>query len=169
LVSRPLLATAIAAALALSACSGGSNTADPVGTAPPPAAEPVGCTGSCTSAASFLSVAEVEQIVAQAVAEAQALQVPATIAVVDRVGNVLAVYRMEGARPTVTIGSGRGVVGGLEGLVVPSELAAIAKAVTGAYLSSEGNAFSTRTASQIVQEHFNPGELNAPSGPLFGV
>ena len=36
--------------------------------------------------------------------------------------------------------------------------AAIAKAVTGAYLSSEGNAFSTRTASQIVQEHFNPRE-----------
>ena len=47
--------------------------------------------------------------------------------------------------------------------------AAIAKAVTGAYLSSEGNAFSTRTASQIVQENFNPGEQNQPSGPLFGV
>src|SRR4029077_6541731 len=46
---------------------------------------------------------------------------------------------------------------------------AIAKAVTGAYLSSEGNAFSTRTASQIVQENFNPGENNSPSGPLFGV
>jgi uncharacterized protein GlcG (DUF336 family) len=37
--------------------------------------------------------------------------------------------------------------------------AAIAKAITGAYLSSEGNAFSTRTASQIIQEHFNVGEL----------
>ena len=53
--------------------------------------------------------------------------------------------------------------------VVPSTLAAIAKAVTGAYLSSEGNAFSTRTASQIVQEHFNPGEPLASSGPLSGV
>ena len=47
--------------------------------------------------------------------------------------------------------------------------AAIAKAVTGAYLSSEGNAFSTRTASQIVQEHFNPREEFQPAGPLFGV
>ena len=41
--------------------------------------------------------------------------------------------------------------------------------MTGAYLSSEGNAFSTRTASQIVQENFNPGEISAPGGPLFGV
>jgi uncharacterized protein GlcG (DUF336 family) len=112
----------------------------------------------------------VRQVIAQAVNEAQGLNQPATIAVVDRVGNVLAVYRMTGARTTVTISSERGVVGGLEGLaIVPSELAAISKAVTGAYLSSEGNAFSTRTASQIVQEHFNPGEFNAPSGPLFGV
>jgi len=48
-------------------------------------------------------------------------------------------------------------------------LAAITKAITGAYLSSSGNAFSTRTASQIVQENFNPKEANQPSGPLFGV
>ena len=60
-------------------------------------------------------------------------------------------------------------VGGLEGLkfpvdaapVVIDDQAAIAKAVTGAYLSSEGNAFSTRTASQIVQEHFNPARVLA--------
>src|SRR5262249_32061899 len=37
------------------------------------------------------------------------------------------------------------------------------------YLSSEGNAFTTRTASQIVQQHFNPGEIGSPGGPLFGV
>lgn len=161
---------AFAVALALGGCSGSSNTDDPTGTAPPPAGSgDSGCTGGCTDASSFLASAEVRRVVAQAVAEARALQVPVTIAVVDRVGNVLAVYRMDGAAATVTIGSGRGVVGGLEGLIVPSELAAIAKAVTGAYLSSEGNAFSTRTASQIVQEHFNPGEFNAPSGPLFGV
>ena len=45
----------------------------------------------------------------------------------------------------------------------------IAKALTAAYLSTEGHAFGTRTASQIVQEHFNPGEALAPAGPLFGV
>jgi len=36
-------------------------------------------------------------------------------------------------------------------------------------LSSEGNAFTTRTANQIIQEHFNPGEFGQAGGPLFGV
>ena len=87
---------------------------------------------------------------------------PATIAVTDRVGNVLGVFRMNGARTTITVNSGKGIPinNGLEQLGLPDHLVAIAKAVTGAYLSSNGNAFSTRTASQIVQEHFNVGELN---------
>jgi len=77
---------------------------------------------------------------------------------------------MNGADTAVTIDSGRNVVGGLEGIsVIPDTLAAISKAQTGAYLSSEGNAFSTRTASQIVQQFFNPGEISQASGPLFGV
>jgi uncharacterized protein GlcG (DUF336 family) len=162
------LAVALSTAL-LAACGGGSGP-DSSGTAPPSASpSPAGCTGSCASAQSFLTLADIDTIVRQAAAEAQANNTPATIAVVDRVGNVLAVYRMTGARALVKITSNRGVTGGLENLDVPSELAAIAKAITGAYLSSEGNAFSTRTASQIVQQHFNPGESNAPSGPLFGV
>ncbi len=161
-------------ALAMAAfggCGGGSNSASTEGTAPPPpqSTPDSGCTGSCASAQTFLSAADVQTAIAQAAAEAQAQGKPAVIAVVDRVGNVLAVYRMTGAPDTMTITSGRTIVGGLEGLAVPSELAAIAKAVTGAYLSSEGNAFSTRTASQIVQEHFNPGVRGAPAGPLFGV
>ncbi|HEX4481582.1 MAG TPA: heme-binding protein [Rudaea sp.] len=160
-----------AAALALTACGGGSNSGSSVGTSPaPPQSTPdSGCNGSCATAASFLSANDVQQAIAQAAAEAQAQGKPATIAVVDRVGNVLGVYRMNGAPVLTTITSQRGVVGGLENLQVPSELAAIAKAVTGAYLSSEGNAFSTRTASQIVQQHFNPGDLGTPAGPLFGV
>ncbi len=130
----------------------------------------VECNGSCTNASSFLSVAETETIIAQAVTEAQAQGVAGTIAVVDRVGNVLAVFRMNSASTDITIDSGRNVSGGLEGInVIPDTLAAISKAMTGAYLSSEGNAFSTRTASQIVQEHFNPGETGQPGGPLFGV
>jgi len=112
----------------------------------------------------------VQRILAQAVGEAQARNVRATIAVTDRVGNVLAVFRMNGAATTFTITGGRGVGGGLENVnVLPDGFAAIAKAVTGAYLSSEGNAFSTRTAGQIVQQQFNPGEIGQPSGPLFGV
>jgi uncharacterized protein GlcG (DUF336 family) len=158
------------AALSLSACGGGSNSGNPTGTAPPPSSTPdSGCTGSCANAQSFLGASDVQTVIAQAANEAQAQGKPAVIAVVDRVGNVLAVYRMNGAPDTVTITSSRGVVGGLESLKVPSELAAIAKAITGAYLSSEGNAFSSRTASQIVQQHFNPGDTGTPAGPLFGV
>ncbi len=161
----------LAMCIALAGCSGSGNSGDPTGTAPPPASSgDSGCSGQCANASTLLSADDVRQIIAQAVNEAAGLNQPATIAVVDHVGNVLAVYRMTGARTSVTISSERGVTGGLEGLaIVPSELAAISKAVTGTFLSSEGNAFSTRTASQIVQEHFNPGEFNAPSGPLFGV
>ncbi len=132
---------------------------------------PQSCDGSCASASTFLTAADVQDVIARAVAEAQARNAPATIAVVDRVGNVLGVFAMNGAPTTFTVRTpGRTVDGGLEGVsIVPSTLAAIAKAVTGAYLSSEGNAFSTRTASQIVQEHFAPGEMLASSGPLSGV
>lgn len=156
---------------ALVACGGGGNSGSPVGTAPAPGpTAPVECIGSCVNANSFLDPAETARVIAQAVNEAQAQNARATIAVTDRVGNVLGVYRMQGAGTTATITSGRGVSGGLENIsIIPTELAAISKAVTGAYLSSEGNAFSTRTASQIVQQHFNPREFNSPGGPLFGV
>ncbi len=157
----------------LASCGGGSNSTSQTGTSPPsnppPGTSDSGCTGSCAVADSFLKTADVGKVIAQAAQEASAQSLPATIAVVDRVGNVLAVYRMSGANALVRIGTDRGVIGGLEGLIVPSELAAVSKAITGAYLSSEGNAFSTRTASQIVQEHLNPRERNAPAGPLFGV
>jgi uncharacterized protein GlcG (DUF336 family) len=144
----------------LAACSGGSGGLGGGG-----------CTGFCADTPTRLEVADVEQILAQAVAEAGARVAPATIAVVDRTGNVLGVFRMTGADTLITTDGGRGVVGGLDGLVdaVPDTLAAIAKAITAAYLSSEGNAFTTRTASQIVQLHFYPGEFGQPSGPLFGV
>jgi uncharacterized protein GlcG (DUF336 family) len=119
-----------------------------------------------------LSTADVNTIIGQAVAEAQARHLPAVIAVTDRVGNVLAVYRMTGARATATTRAApNGQNMDAQNLTVPAEAAAIAKAITGAYLSSGGNAFSTRTASQIVQEHFppSPGASSLPGGPLFGV
>jgi len=125
--------------------------------------------GAAPAAAQQLTSTTVGQAIAQAVGEAKARKQPATIAVVDRVGNVLGVFRMFGAPLFVTITSGRGVVGGLENVVVPDTAAAIAKAITGAYLSSNGNAFTTRTANFIIQEHFPPGQLDQPSGPLFGV
>ncbi|QIB66133.1 heme-binding protein [Kineobactrum salinum] len=165
-------------AAVLSACGGGGGGGDGSGSSPDTDASDVPCTGQCAGASSFLTAADVGRVVAQGVHQAQALGGAATIAVVDRVGNVLAVYRMAevGAANDITISTTfpTQVSTGLEGVVLPvavggDALAAIAKAVTGAYLSSEGNAFSTRTANQIVQEHFNPGEQNQPGGPLFGV
>ena len=116
-------------------------------------------------------MADVEGVIARAVAEARARSRPAVIAVTDRVGNVLAVYRMTGAPATLTIRPGPGTNRDIQGVVAPGEAGAIAKAVTGAYLSSAGNAFSSRTASMIVQQHFPPapGAVGLESGPLFGV
>jgi uncharacterized protein GlcG (DUF336 family) len=143
-----------AATLTIVACGGGAGSGGQPATIPSPDA---------------LTAADVQQVIAQAVGEAQAQSAHATVAVVDRVGNVLGVFAMVDAAPTVTITSGTGAKGGLEGQMVPSAAAAIAKAVTGAYLSSGGNAFSTRTAGQIIQDHFNPQESDQPGGPLFGV
>jgi uncharacterized protein GlcG (DUF336 family) len=164
------------ALLALTGCGGGGSSGGGAGASPAndPAGEP--CDGQCLTATSRLSVADVKRVLAQAIDQANALGVEATIAVVDRVGNVLAVHRMADTGMEITISSTfpNTVNTGLDGVIVPAGasgdgLASIAKAITGAYLSSEGNAFSTRTANQIVQENLNPGERNQPSGPLFGV
>jgi len=111
-------------------------------------------------------------VLAQAISEAQARGLPSVIAVTDRVGNVLGVFRMSGARATATTAPApNGANIDAQNVTFPAEGGAIAKAVTGAYLSSGGNAFSTRTASQIVQEHFPPAPttVGLESGPLFGV
>ncbi len=160
--------------LVFSGCGGGSGGSS-VGTDTSPGE----CSGGCADTSTFLTVDDVQTVIAQAVAEANAQGVAASIAVVDRVGNVLAVYRtgtgpqqiliatqLDASGAAVIDGGLEGVGAGLDGLDL---LVAIAKAVTGAFLSSEGNAFTTRTASQIVQENFNPGEQNQPAGPLFGV
>src|SRR5580692_7165341 len=61
------------------------------------------------SASEALAVSDVEQIFAQATAEAQARKLPATIAVVDRVGNVLGIFQTTGAAgSTFTINGARG-------------------------------------------------------------
>jgi uncharacterized protein GlcG (DUF336 family) len=116
-----------------------------------------------------LSSGEVQQLIAQAVSVAAQLNRPVTVAVVDREANVLAVFKMTGA-PTSTVIRGGGTSGrGLEGTSVASTLAAISKAGTAAIFSTGGNAFTTRTASFIIQEHIPPGVDNRPGGPLYGV
>lgn len=164
--------------LAITACSGGGSSPTTAGGSPSVDGNNEECVGQCTNGQSFLTEDDVKTVVAQAVLQAQDLGQQATIAVSDRVGNVLLVFRMAGADDAVTLSTvfpnERTVSSGLDGVALPSgsnadALAAISKAVTGAYLSSEGNAFSSRTANQIVQENFNPGEDNQPAGPLFGV
>jgi uncharacterized protein GlcG (DUF336 family) len=165
-------------ALLLSACgdgggsSGGGSSPTPT---PAPAATPAAV--YTPPATESLSVADVQKIIAQAVGEAQAQNLPSIIAVTDRVGNVLAVFKMNGARTTM-LTSRLTATGELnnpdvdaQGLDVDATMGAISKAITGAYLSSAGNAFSTRTASEIVQSNFPPAPstVGLESGPLFGV
>jgi uncharacterized protein GlcG (DUF336 family) len=168
----------------IAGCSGGDSAVSSTGSSAPPTS----CTGSCFNSSTFLTATDVQTVISQGVAEASARGVKATIAVVDRVGNVLAVFRMGApAIPETLISSNVDASNApllhsaLDGIRLPAptssllvgahldDQAAIAKAITGAYLSSEGNAFSTRTASQIIQQHFNVGDANQPSGPLFGV
>ncbi|HZP12832.1 MAG TPA: heme-binding protein [Nevskiaceae bacterium] len=171
--NKPLrLAATVSVAVALVACSKGDHpSADGTGVGPVP------CSGFCqTDNPQRLEITDVERIIAQGVAEANARGKPATFVVTDRVGNVLAAYQMPGAPPRIDVTSGINertgalISGGLDNVaIVPSELGSLAKALAAIYFSSEGNAFSSRTAGQIIQEHFNPGELNTPGGPLFGV
>ncbi len=162
---KKVLALSILASLSVvfAGCGGGSGSGRSEGSA----GSDFGCNGSCQNLS--LTVDDVTKILRQASSAASLLGTKTTVAVVDRVGNVLAVYQQPGSVTSSVVNGQIGAVGGLEGVAVPSTLAAISKAGTGAYLSSQGNSFSTRTASQIVQEHFNPGELNQLGGPLFGV
>ena len=161
------------AALLLASCGGGGGGGG--GNAVPPPGPPTPAQTRLFSdpAQEALTAADVQRIIAQGVAEAQARGLPGTFAVVDRVGNVLAVFVMNGANQQLFVPRGpNGSTHDLQGVNVPGAVAgAIAKAITGAYLSSSGNAFSTRTASMIVQQHFPPSAAaqGLESGPLFGV
>ena len=138
----------------LGACGGGGSGGNGEGSSTSVDSGNATCTGQCAEGGFALTVADVKQVLAQAIAQADAMGALATIAVVDRVGNVLAVYSMAQGGQNVTISTTfpTTISGGLEGIVLPAgtnadTLAAIAKAITGAYLSSEGNAFTTRSAN----------------------
>jgi uncharacterized protein (TIGR03437 family) len=151
--------------------------------------------GVATPGPGILAAADVQVIIAQAVAKAQQMGVAATIAATDTEGNVVGIFKMNGATSSVLLGSTNLVTGkpttlfqngnmadpdGLEQVRLPlanglgllsdgAALAAISKAGTAAFFSTQGSAISTRTASFIVQENFPPRITSQPNGPLFGV
>jgi uncharacterized protein GlcG (DUF336 family) len=151
-------------------------------TAAPPSAAPTPNTNPIT--AGTLSTNDVQIVIAQAVSAAAALNRPVTVAVTDKEGNVLGVFTMTGAPQTTQFRGNSGfnqqpnasglVQFGLEGVNLPPSLmpvrrAAITKAGTAAFFSTQGNAFTPRTAGFIIQEHIPPGVDFRPGGPLYGV
>ncbi|HZN00021.1 MAG TPA: heme-binding protein [Pyrinomonadaceae bacterium] len=120
-------------------------------------------------AATNLNPSDVQTILQQAASAAAALGKPVNIVVTDREANVLGFFAMSGAPATTTVRSVGTLGQGLEGGVVPADLAATAKAATAAFFSTTGNAFTTRTAGFIIQEHFPPGISFRAGGPLYGV
>jgi len=179
--ASPRVAGLTIALMLLGACGGGGggNTSGGGGGGPiaGPAPAPAPTAVYAVPAQEALSVADVQRIIAQAAGEATARRLPSVIAVTDRVGNVLGVFNMNGARATMLVSrlTATGQLNNpdvdLQGRTVPSNIGALAKALTGAYLSSGGNAFSSRTASMIVQANFPPAPntVGLESGPLFGV
>src|SRR5437867_3173144 len=151
---------------AMTACGGSSVGTDVTGVADPTLSETV-----------QLTAVDVQTIIAQAATQATASGLPVTITVVDHEGVVLGVLRMAGARDDITLTGGG--TGPLDGKKLTASIlgppgtaagdAAISKAGTGAFFSTQGNAFTTRTASFIVQEHFPPQVNPSAGGPLFGV
>src|SRR3954467_15415526 len=99
-----------------------------------------------------LTAVDVQTIVNQATTRALQISPNSVIAVTDREGDVLAVWSVNGTPPTA--------------LDISS---CVSKAGTAAYLSSNQNAFTSRTAGFIIQQHFPPGVRNTAPGPLVGV
>jgi len=131
-----------ALAMLLSGCGGGSNA--PV--APPP-----------IPAVQALQVADVQNIVQAAV---NSVNVDMAVAVVDRAGFVLGVFRTQNAPATAT---------GNFGQVQNANDVAVALARTGAFFSNDQAPLSSRTVRFISGIHFPPGVLNQPPANLYGI
>jgi len=143
----------VAFCVVLAACGGGGSGSGGSGssgsggasTDPPPATE-------------TLSQADVQMVV-QAAATAAQSDIMA-IAVVDRMGRILAVYVGSSAPPTST---------GNFGAAVPTPDLAVALARTGAFFSNDQAPLSSRTVRFISGIHFPPGVLNSASAALYGI
>ena len=140
-----ILALVLAAALAALLMGCGRATSPATVTPPPPVV-------------AGLSASDVQNIV-QAAAQA-ADPASMVIAVVDRGGSVLAVYRKPGAGTTAT---------GNFGASVNINDLAVALARTAAYFSNDQAPLSSRTVRFISGIHFPPGVTNASNAALYGI
>ncbi len=104
-----------------------------------------------------LSTADVQRILAQAISQNSSKTAEVAV-VVDREGQVLGALASQAA-----VDSNGGA--DLQSLLAD----ATARARTAGFFQSNGEAFTTRTARFIIQNHFPPGIRNAAGGPLFGV
>jgi uncharacterized protein (TIGR03437 family) len=125
--------------------------------------------GATSGSPSLLSLSDVQTIIAQCVQRARQVGLAGTCAVTDREGNPLAVFQMNGANTLTRITGGVPMDQGLEGQMVPAMFAAVSKAGTSSFFSTQGSAISTRTASAIIGPNFPRGVPRQEGGPLFGV
>lgn len=135
---------AVVLCIALSVCGGGGGGGGTV-TPPPP------------MATQFLLESDVTALVQAAATAAQSDTM--TIAVVDRLGRILAVY---GPQPPLQ------VVGNFSKMVPADELA-VSLARTAAFFSNDHAPLSSRTVRYISGIHFPPGITNTPNAALYGI
>src|SRR5271168_4670702 len=139
-----LLTLGIAGVLALLLVGCGSVSSTQ--TSPPPVA-----------AVQPLQVADVQNILQAAVNSAN---VDMVVAVVDRAGFVLGVFRTQNA-PATGIGN--------FGQTLDANDVAVALARTGAFFSNDQAPLSSRTVRYISGIHFPPGVMNQPPADLYGI
>src|SRR5277367_5584428 len=132
--------------LIMSSCGGGGDS-----TTTPPPVQPPPATDSLTQA-------DVQMIVQAAAMAAQSDSM--LIAVVDRLGRILAVYKEPWA-PATTPGN--------FGVAIPSDELAVSLARTGAFFSNDQAPLSSRTVRFISGIHFPPGVMNTGSAALYGI
>jgi len=138
------LAVGIAGVLALLLFGCGGGSSPPV--VPPP-----------ILAAQALQSADVQNIVTAA---ANSVNVDMVVAVVDRAGFVLGVFRTQNAHAT-SIGN--------FGQAQNANDVAVALARTGAFFSNNQAPLSSRTVRFISGIHFPPGVMNQPPADLYGI
>ena len=139
---RVWLPLVIVCAFALTNCGGAPQTI----TAPAP-----------PTTISGLTSAEVQSVVQGA---ASSVDTPLVIAVTDRGGNILALFRKPGAPATAT---------GNFGATVNADELAVALARTASYFSNDQAPLSSRTVRFISGVHFPPGIAFTPNAALYGI